>query len=111
MCFVDFKSTFNTLKSQIVEINKILSVSPKLLYYKHVSWTLPISLMLHVYIVKAKAILLIISISNFKVKVCMRCVCIRPPDKSAYWNIILFISHPKHMVWALKRAVSMRRSP
>ena len=28
------------------------------------------------YIFKAKAILLIISISNFKVKVCMRCVCI-----------------------------------
>ena len=31
MCFVDFKSTFNTLKIQIVEINEILSVSPKLL--------------------------------------------------------------------------------
>ena len=53
MCFVDFKSTFNTLKSLIVVINETLSVSPKLLYYNHVSWTLPISLMLHVYIVKA----------------------------------------------------------
>ena len=31
MCFVDFKSKFNTLKSQIVEINEILSVSSKLL--------------------------------------------------------------------------------
>ena len=49
MCFVYFKSTFNTLKSQIVEINAILSVSPKLLYYNHVSGTLFISLMLHVY--------------------------------------------------------------
>ena len=34
----------------------------------------------------------------------------RPPDKSVYWNIIFFISHPKHMVWVLKRTVSMRRS-
>ena len=33
---------------------------------------------------------------------------IRPPDKSAYWNIILFISHPKHMLWVLKRTISMR---
>ena len=35
----------------------------------------------------------------------------RPPDKSVYWNIIFFISHPKHMVWVLERTVSMRRSP
>ena len=27
----------------------------------------------------------------------------RPPDKSAYWKIIFFISHPKHMWWELKR--------
>ena len=33
----------------------------------------------------------------------------RPPDKSAYWKIIFFISHPKHMLWVLKRTVSMRR--
>ena len=33
----------------------------------------------------------------------------RPPDKSAYWTIIFFISHPKHMLWVLKRTVSMRR--
>ena len=33
----------------------------------------------------------------------------RPPDKSAYWEIIFFISHPKHMLWVLKRTVSLRR--
>ena len=33
----------------------------------------------------------------------------RPPDKSAYWKIIIFISHPKHMLWVLKRTVSMRQ--
>ena len=33
----------------------------------------------------------------------------RPPDKSAYWKIIFFISHPKHMLWVLKRTVLMRR--
>ena len=32
-----------------------------------------------------------------------------PPDKSAYWKSIFFISHPKHMLWVLKRTVSMRR--
>ena len=32
-----------------------------------------------------------------------------PPDKSAYWKIIFFISHPKYMVWVLKRTVSVRR--
>ena len=34
---------------------------------------------------------------------------VRPPDKSAYWKTIFFISHPKHMLWVLKRTVSMRR--
>ena len=33
----------------------------------------------------------------------------RPPDKRVYWKIIFFISHPKHMLWILKRTVSMRR--
>ena len=33
--------------------------------------------------------------------------CIRPPDKSVYWKTIFFISHPKHMLWVLKRTVSM----
>ena len=33
----------------------------------------------------------------------------RPPDKSVYWKIIFFISHPKHMLWVLKRTVSMRQ--
>ena len=33
----------------------------------------------------------------------------RPPDKSAYWKIIFFISHAKHMLWVLKRTISMRR--
>ena len=32
----------------------------------------------------------------------------RPPDKSVYWKTIFFISHPKHMLWVLKRTVSMR---
>ena len=31
----------------------------------------------------------------------------RPPDKSAYWKIMFFISHPKHMFWVLKITVSM----
>ena len=34
---------------------------------------------------------------------------IRPPDKSVYWKITFFISHPKHILWILKRTVSMRR--
>ena len=34
---------------------------------------------------------------------------VRPPDKSAYWKIIFLISHPNHMLWVLKRTVSMRR--
>ena len=34
---------------------------------------------------------------------------LRPPDKSAYWKSIFFISHPKHMLWVLKRTVSLRR--
>ena len=33
----------------------------------------------------------------------------RPLDKSANWKISFFISHPKHMLWVLKRTVSMRR--
>ena len=33
----------------------------------------------------------------------------RPPDKSVWLKIIFFISHPKHMLWVLKRTVSMRR--
>ena len=32
----------------------------------------------------------------------------RRTDKSAYWKTIFFISHPKHMLWALKRPSSMR---
>ena len=27
----------------------------------------------------------------------------RPPDKSGNWKTIFFISHPKHMLWVLKR--------
>ena len=30
-------------------------------------------------------------------------------DTSAYWRTIFFISHPKHMMWVLKRTVSKRR--
>ena len=36
-------------------------------------------------------------------------VSLQPPDKSVYWKTIFFISHPKHMLWVLKRTVSMRR--
>ena len=32
-----------------------------------------------------------------------------PPGKSVYWKNIFFISHPKHMLWVLKRSVSIRR--
>ena len=31
----------------------------------------------------------------------------RPPEKSAYLKIILLISQPKHMLWVLKKNVSM----
>ena len=31
----------------------------------------------------------------------------RPPDESVSWKIIFFISHPKHMLWVLKRTVSL----
>ena len=34
---------------------------------------------------------------------------IRPLVKSAYQNNIFLISQPKHMLWVLKRTVSMRR--
>ena len=37
-------------------------------------------------------------------------VIIRAQDKSTYWKINFFISHPKHMLWVLKRTVSMRPS-
>ena len=30
-------------------------------------------------------------------------------DKSAHWQIIFLITQPKHMLWVLKRTVSMRR--
>ena len=30
-----------------------------------------------------------------------------PPDKSAYQKIIFLISQPEHMLWVLKRTVSM----
>ena len=33
----------------------------------------------------------------------------RTPDKSVYWKTIFFISHPKHLLWVLKRTLSMRR--
>ena len=33
----------------------------------------------------------------------------RSTDKSVYWKSIFFLSHPKHMLWVLKRTVSMRR--
>ena len=33
----------------------------------------------------------------------------RPPDKSAQLKIIFLISEPKHLLWVLKRTVSMRR--
>ena len=34
---------------------------------------------------------------------------IRAPDKSVYQKTIFFISYPKHMLWVLKRTVSLRR--
>ena len=33
----------------------------------------------------------------------------RPPDKNAYWKTIFIISQPKHLLWVLKRTVSLRR--
>ena len=33
----------------------------------------------------------------------------RPSDKSVYWKTIIFISHPKHMLWVLKRTILMRQ--
>ena len=34
---------------------------------------------------------------------------LRPPDKSAHQKIIFLFSQPKHMLWVLKRTVSMRQ--
>ena len=34
---------------------------------------------------------------------------VRPPDKSAKSKINFLISQPKHMLWVLKRTVSMRQ--
>ena len=34
----------------------------------------------------------------------------RPPDKSMYLKIIFLISQPKHVLWVLKRTVSMTGS-
>ena len=31
---------------------------------------------------------------------------IRPPDKSAYWKTIFFISHPKHVVGTQKNRLN-----
>ena len=28
---------------------------------------------------------------------------------TVYWKTIFFVSHPKHMLWVLKRTVSMRQ--
>ena len=33
----------------------------------------------------------------------------RHPDKSVLLKIIFVISQPKHMLWAIKRTISMRR--
>ena len=45
---------------------------------------------------------------TFILSILDRFYCIsRPPDKSAHWKIIFFISDPKHMLWVLKRIVSM----
>ena len=37
------------------------------------------------------------------------CSCIRPLVKSVYKKNNFLISQPKHMLWVLKRTVSMRR--
>ena len=36
--------------------------------------------------------------------------CTRPPGKIAYWKIIFFISHPKHILCVVKRTVSISGS-
>ena len=46
--------------------------------------------------------------AKVKLKMCFMSIT-RPLDKSVYRKIIYFISHPKHMLWVLKRTVSMRR--
>ena len=33
---------------------------------------------------------------------CLSPYKVRPPNKSAYWKTILFISRPKHMLWVPK---------
>ena len=38
-----------------------------------------------------------------------KCRTIRPPDQSAYLKIMCLISRQKHMLWVLKRTVSMIR--
>ena len=49
---------------------------------------------------------------NLESKICVKylhCMYHRPPDKSVYSKIIFFISQPKHMLWVLKRTVTLRR--
>ena len=41
-----------------------------------------------------------------KMTILMTVIEIRPPDKSAYWKIIFFISHPKHFVGTQKNRLN-----
>ena len=34
---------------------------------------------------------------------------VRSQDKTLYWKSVFFMSHPKHMLWVLKRTISMRQ--
>ena len=49
-----------------------------------------------------------VKISIFQVKIIFT-PYIRPPDERGHWKFTFLISQPKHMLWVLKRTVSMRR--
>ena len=44
-----------------------------------------------------------------RIKKILKNIIYRCPDKSVYWKIIFLISQPKHMLWVLKRTISIRR--
>ena len=41
--------------------------------------------------------------------ICLHILIGSAPDKSVYWKVIFLISQTKHLLWVLKRTVSMRR--
>ena len=66
------------------------------------------------FIASEKALLKMENLQNVKIKRYSKAWQLihfyRPPDKTVYLKINFLISQLKHMLWVLKRTVSMRRS-